>query len=141
MRSVIRSILFASLVGSSLPTSAEVFKCVDEATGKTTFTDTACLDKSAGEYIHVKRANADSGYAAADEIDQRRREDETRQQAKVKKMGRVAEEHDKRESVASHQKQADRLDTEARFEKDIWKRSMLHDCVASATVVPNDLIH
>ncbi len=54
---------------------AEVFKCVDESTGKTTFTDTACPDKRAGNYIPVRTANGDSG-SAADLIEYQRQENE-----------------------------------------------------------------
>ncbi len=44
---------------------AEVFKCIDEATGKMTFTDVACPDKGTGDYVPVKSANGDSGYPSA----------------------------------------------------------------------------
>ena len=48
--------------------SAEIYKCVDEVTGKMTFTDTACPDKTAGGYVPVGTANRDSGYTSGREL-------------------------------------------------------------------------
>ena len=40
---------------------ARVFMCVDEATGKTTFTDKGCEKTSAREEVRIDATNLDSG--------------------------------------------------------------------------------
>jgi Domain of unknown function (DUF4124) len=42
--------------------SAEVFKCVDKATGKMSFTDKACPNSQPGSHQAVSSTNGDSGY-------------------------------------------------------------------------------
>lgn len=43
---------------------AQVFKCVDPATGKMTFTDKACPNQGTGDYVPIAPANGDSGSPA-----------------------------------------------------------------------------
>ena len=54
----------------------EVFKCVDQQTGKITLTDIACPNKGTGDYVPVQPTNGDSAYPSADEIAQRKLQDE-----------------------------------------------------------------
>ena len=56
-------VLFFFLVANTA--HAEVFKCVDKSTGKTTFTDTACPDKGTGTYVPVKPTNLDTANTEA----------------------------------------------------------------------------
>tara|TARA_R110002049_G_scaffold188251_7_gene356610 strand:- start:3013 stop:3474 length:462 start_codon:yes stop_codon:yes gene_type:complete len=78
-----------------LSASAQVFKCVDEATGKTTFTDTACPDKGVGNYVPVERTNSDSGYPSDGEIAASKREQERKMQARHAEWDRMAKEQDR----------------------------------------------
>ena len=41
--------------------TARVYMCVDPATGKTSFTDQACVTQTAGEEVKVNAANLNSG--------------------------------------------------------------------------------
>jgi len=51
---------------------AEIFKCIDESTGKMTFTDTACPDKGTGTYVPVKPTNLDTANTEAARVAQAR---------------------------------------------------------------------
>jgi hypothetical protein len=62
MSKFIGRLLVVLALGWSGSVSAEVFRCVDEATGSVAFTDKDCPDKTAGEYIPVGKANGDGGY-------------------------------------------------------------------------------
>ena len=48
--------------------SAEVYKCYDERTGKTSYTDTACPDKEAGDHVPLSEAKTKSRYASQEEL-------------------------------------------------------------------------
>lgn len=50
------------LLSFSVGSPAEVFKCVDKATGKMAFTDKACPDNTTGDYLPVGKTNSDAGY-------------------------------------------------------------------------------
>jgi hypothetical protein len=54
----------------------EVFKCIDQQTGKMTLTDRACPDKGTGDAVQVRPTNSDAAYPSADEIAERRAQDE-----------------------------------------------------------------
>ncbi len=58
MRIMILAILVAVLPQVA---SARVYMCVDQATGKTSFTDKACETSDAREEVRIDRTNLDSG--------------------------------------------------------------------------------
>jgi len=121
-------LIAASLITFSPGSLGQVFKCVDEATGKMTFTDTACPDKGTGDYIPVAPTNADSGYSSGKEIAVNQREREARralEEANVNKWVRNAEDAAEQGRVADQKKKADRLYDQAQWEKDPTKRSSL----------------
>ena len=98
---------------------AEVYKCVDEATGKMTFTDSACPDKGTGDYVPVGPANSDSGYESDRAFNrqhaQQQRSGKTNSAAKWQ---RLAEEQARKESAKKHMEKADRLNNEAEWSRD-----------------------
>ena len=51
----------------ALPTSAEIFKCIDKATGQIAFTDQACPDNTPGNYQPIGSTNIDTDSAALNE--------------------------------------------------------------------------
>ena len=50
---------------ASAPLRAEIFRCVDPETGKTTFSDRACPDRSQGDSVQVGGPGGGSGNAGA----------------------------------------------------------------------------
>ena len=50
---------------ASTPLRAEIFRCVDPETGKSTFSDRACPDRSQGDSVQVGGPGGSSGEAGA----------------------------------------------------------------------------
>lgn len=103
---------FVCLLALTHSSFAQVFKCVDPATGQTTFTDTACPDKGTGDYISVAPANSDSGYASGVEIEANRRARDTEAEAHRSNVDRwveLAEEQEQEDRIAKLREKADRL--------------------------------
>ncbi|MEH6517273.1 MAG: DUF4124 domain-containing protein [Halioglobus sp.] len=59
-------VLLVSLLATH-SANAEVYQCVQPETGRKYFTDKQCPDKSVGDRVQVREANADTGYASASE--------------------------------------------------------------------------
>ena len=79
------------------PTSlAEVYKCVNEATGRVTFSDKDCPSRTAGESISVGNTNSDFVYEKSAE--QRLREKHEHQEAEYQKAWRERNEEATREA-------------------------------------------
>ena len=55
-----RYLIIGSLLFSQMAI-AEIYKCVDPETGRMTFTDKACKQKTTGEHVQVDPTNFDSG--------------------------------------------------------------------------------
>jgi len=94
---------------------ADVFRCVDEATGKVAFTDKDCPDKTAGVYIPVKPANADSG------VRMRQENNNTWQRREVerKKMWKpIDADHNKASNNVAPQKTQDAINAQRRAESE-----------------------
>ena len=105
--------------------AAEVFKCRDEATGKITFTDTACPDKGTGDYVPVGQANSDSGYTSGRA---RQRQQADRQRAEEANAQRWVDEADavaESDRVEAHEKNIGRLEWKAGVETDPLDRASL----------------
>ena len=52
--------------------TADVYKCEDPATGKISFTDTVCKDKTKGAYVPIGPTNNSSPFATKEEIENRK---------------------------------------------------------------------
>jgi hypothetical protein len=122
---LIPPVLVVVLLTISPNSLAEVFKCVDEATGNMTFTDSACPGKGTGDYVPVAPTNADSGYPSTREIAASQRKRDQRAKARSAEWQNTAEERSKKERIAAHEKKADQLYDEADREKDLADRSSL----------------
>lgn len=105
--------------------NAQVYKCVDPATGKTTFTDTACPDKVAGDYVPVKPANSDSGYPSDSEIAESQRRDEQVMSARHAEWEQLSVSREQREKAAAHERKAKRLSSEAEVANNQWEKASL----------------
>jgi hypothetical protein len=64
MTKLVGGLLLVLALFGSKSVFCQVYKCVDPATGKTTFTDTACPDKGTGNYVPTQPANSDSAYSS-----------------------------------------------------------------------------
>jgi hypothetical protein len=121
---LLSAFFLASLVVFCSSVFAQVFKCVDKATGKTTFTDTACPDKGTGNYVPVKPSNSDSGYPSEGELAERKYRDEQVMRARHAEWDQQAAHQDQEEQAAAHEKRAKRLSNEAELAKNPWEKSL-----------------
>ena len=61
---LVKVVFFLIFWGISQSSFTEVFKCLDESTGKLTFTDQACPDNKPGAYQPVDSTNIDADSAS-----------------------------------------------------------------------------
>ena len=123
------------LLSFSTGSAAQVFKCVDQATGKTSFTDKACPDSKPGDYVPVGNANSDAGYdpnATANEKLNRDAADKAHRAAAQAQVAGVQEREKAKEiyrhktdRVTTDRVQIDRVKSRTSFENSMAKKQCL----------------
>jgi hypothetical protein len=72
------SLIFTALLAASLPAHAEFYKCVEDGTGKISFSDVPCHGKDSGQRITVKPTNQFDGSGYRREAARERQQDAER---------------------------------------------------------------
>ena len=109
----------------STGSAAQVFKCVDKATGKTSFTDKACPDKTPGAHIPVSNTNSDAGYNPSATANEKLNRDAADNARRAGAQAQVAEVQ-KRENAIRDKRERERReyidDTKVTFEESMSKK-------------------
>lgn len=124
MRTVSRLVVVAFSF-LTLEASAQIFKCTDPTTGRTTFTDSACPDNSAGDFVPVAPTNVESGYLSGKEFQKRQAEREAADRSFREQWQSANEDIITGNTVDTHSKRAEQLRSQAKRENDNDRRAKL----------------
>ncbi|MEH6590513.1 MAG: DUF4124 domain-containing protein [Halioglobus sp.] len=66
---MLKKLLVFTCLTLAISANAEIYRCEDPATGKLTFTDTVCKDKTKGAYIPIGLTDGTSTFASKKDIE------------------------------------------------------------------------